>query len=84
MDARKETLKTIVTAIRNENFKFTGITDTGEIIIAVLSDMDKKLLDKCFHREWGNKEKLKYIKNIAEIQGRSAKELMNIYLQNKK
>lgn len=81
MDARKLRVKIINEAIKNRNYRITGITDNGEIVISILSNMEKESISRCFSEKKSQEEKLNLIKSMQNISGRSANELMQIYLQ---
>lgn len=81
MDARKLRVKIINEAIKKGNYIITGITDNGEIVVSIISDMEKESILKCFSEKKSKEEKLKFIKRMQSISGRSANELMQIYLQ---
>ncbi|RXI58091.1 hypothetical protein [Clostridium tetani] len=73
MDARKLTTNIIKEGIARGNYEITGILETGEITVAILSDVEIEILNTI--------TKDKQIKNFMNMKGRPAKELLQVYKQ---
>ncbi|MGO5075221.1 hypothetical protein ACTQ4K_14995 [Clostridium sporogenes] len=72
MDAKKMTTKIIKEGIAKGNYEITGILETGEIVIAVLSDIEINCLNEIEKHDYD-------IENFINIQGRPADEILQAY-----
>lgn len=82
MDARKLSKKVIIEAIENKAYEFTGISKDGEVILAIVGDSERKILNYIFNEKNTDDEKLMWIRKAIDVRGRNAQEYMQIYLQN--
>lgn len=73
MDARKMGINIIKEGIARGNYEITGILNTGEITLAILSDTEIEILNTITED--------KQIENFRDIKGRPAKELLQVYKQ---
>ncbi|EPY2286107.1 hypothetical protein ACXAT6_003365 [Clostridium sporogenes] len=74
MDAKKMTTKIIKEGITKGNYEITGILESGEVVIAVLSDTEIKVLNKIENH--GDE-----VKRFIDIKGRPADEILQVYKQ---
>ena len=82
VDARKMSLKVIREAIEKEAFEFTGITENGEIVLAIMGDSEKTILNEILENKKTEEEKLREVEKAMSVRGRNAQEYMQIYLQS--
>lgn len=82
MDARKIGRKILIEAIEKKAYEFTGVTENGEVVLAILGDSEIKILNEILNKEISNKEKLMWIEEAIDVSGRNAQEYIQIYLQN--
>lgn len=82
MDAHKMNLSAIKEGIKRGNYMVTGILETGELVIALINDSDKKYLNDVLSSDKSSNEKLKLVQNLIEIKDRPAEELLQVYEQN--
>ncbi|MDM0609579.1 hypothetical protein QTH09_00880 [Clostridium perfringens] len=81
MDARKLGLKTIKEAILNGCYEVTGVLGSGEVTIALITDVDKRIIKEVLESSESNEEKLRVTKKLMKIKNRPAQELMQVYEQ---
>lgn len=62
-------------------YEITGILETGEIVIALLSDIEKEYLDKVFTMNKSKSRKLFCVQSLRNVLGRPANELVQVYKQ---
>lgn len=63
-------------------YEITGILKTGEIVIALLSDVEKEYLSRVLINSTKSKKyKLNCVKALINTRGRPAKELLQVYKQ---
>ncbi len=62
-------------------YEITGVTDDGEVVLAIISEDDKKIIESNIRNFRSDEQKLELIKKLISVKGRPAKELMQIYLQ---
>ena len=77
MDANKISLKIINEAIEKKNYKITGILESGELIITLLSDTDLKILEQIKSAE----DKKVLLDNVIKLKGRPALEWEQVFIQ---
>ncbi|MHB9921710.1 hypothetical protein CGQ39_12540 [Clostridium botulinum] len=73
MDAKRMTTKIIKEGIAKGNYEITGILETCEIVIAVLSDTEIEILNTV--KKHGD------VKKFIDIKGRPANEILQVYKQ---
>lgn len=81
MDARKLSRKIIIEAIEKKSYELTGVTENGEVVLSILGDSERDILNRIFKEKVTDEEKLKWIKKSMEARGRNAQEYVQIYLQ---
>lgn len=81
MDARKLGIKAIKEAIQEQAYELTGITENGEVILAIVCDSESLLINKLLRNGKTEMEKSRNIKKLMQVRGRDAEEYMQIYLQ---
>ena len=81
MDAKNMGIKAIKEGISKGNYEVTGVIETGEIIIALVTNVDKVFIKEVLESSESNEEKLRVTKNIMKIKDRPAQELMQVYEQ---
>ncbi|MBO3344349.1 hypothetical protein JJB52_08725 [Clostridium perfringens] len=81
MDAKNMGIKAIKEGISKGNYEVTGVIETGEVIIALVTDVDKVFIKEVLESSESNEEKLRVTKNIMKIKDRPAQELMQVYKQ---
>lgn len=81
MDARKLELEVIKEGISEGFYIVTGVLETGEITIALISDLDEVFIDRVLESGKSDDEKLRRTKNLMKIKGRPSQEIMEIYKQ---
>ena len=77
MDANKISLKIINEAIEKKNYKITGILESGELIITLLSDTDLKILEQIKNAD----DKKVLLDNVIKLKGRLALEWEQVFIQ---
>lgn len=83
MDANRiACVKVMKEGISKGNYEITGVLKTGELIITLLSDLDKEYLKKILNSNKTEEEKLFMTKKLMSIKGRPAEELLQVYKQN--
>lgn len=81
MDANTMSKKAINEGINKGYYKITGVLKTGEVVIALLGDVEKDSLIPALQSEKSKEDKLKMTKALIDVKGRPAKEIMQIYKQ---
>lgn len=73
MDAKKLGVRVIKEAIEKGNYELSGILETGEIVVSIISDTEIDILKNINTEE--------QLKKLIDIKGRPAKELVQVYNQ---
>ncbi|MDM0756152.1 hypothetical protein QTI00_04590 [Clostridium perfringens] len=81
MDARNLELELIKEGISKGNYEITGVLETGEITISLVTKLDKDFIRKVLEDDEGCEEKLRKTKKLIKIKGRPAQEIMQVYEQ---
>lgn len=81
MDVRKLETKIINEAISKGNYEITGALKTGELVIAIVGDLEKECLELILNSDKSKEEKLISIQALMGTRGRPAEELLQIYKQ---
>lgn len=81
MDARRMSVAAVKEGISRGCYELTGVLETGELVIALVSDSDVDLLLPSLKSNLPNEEKLKNTQLLISTKGRPAEEIMQIYNQ---
>lgn len=81
MDARTLGLDVIKEGISKGLYEITGVLETGEITISLITDSDRRFVREVLESDANDEEKLRRTKNFMKIKGRPAQEIMQVYEQ---
>lgn len=81
MDARNLGIEVINEIISIGDYEITGVLETGEIILALITDDDRKFIYDVLESSKSLDEKLKETKKLRKIKGRQAHEIIQVYEQ---
>lgn len=81
MDARKLSREVIIEAIEKKAYELTGVTENGEVVLSVLGDSERDILNRIFKEKDTDEEKLIWVEKAMDVRGRNAQEYVQIYLQ---
>ncbi|WP_099328820.1 hypothetical protein [Clostridium paraputrificum] len=82
MDARRLSKNVIVEAIERKSYELTGVTENGEVVLAILGDTERDILNRIFKEKETDEEKLTWIKKAMDLIGGNAQEYVQVHLQN--
>lgn len=81
MDARNLGIEVIKEGISKGFYEITGVLETGEITISLITDFDKRFVREVLESNVNDEDKLRRTKKIMKIKNRPAQEIMQVYEQ---
>ena len=82
MDARLMNLEAVKEGIRRECYEITGVLETGEVILALVTESEKNLKERFLVNKFKSESvKISSVRRFMNKKGRPAKEIMQIYKQ---
>lgn len=81
MNARNLEIKAINEAVLKGNYVVTGVLNSGEVTIALITDLDKRFVREVLESDANDEYKLRMTKKLMKIKNRPAQEIMQVYEQ---